>query len=102
MNWRQATISRRSGKPQKRYLKPLAEESEYKGQLMVLSEWGGWGIAKFNPIVNRPKICFHLVPYEYAFIGIYRDFIEHYLMSLLSAAFVTYNFTMWKARLTNT
>ena len=61
--------------PMRGYRPPLAKGFKYKGQPIVISEWGGWGIEKFNPIVNRPKWAYHMVPDEYAFISLYRDVV---------------------------
>lgn len=63
--------------PQRGYLPPFAEGFNYKGQPIVISEWGGYGIDKFKPILDRPvEPLRHSVEDEYTFISMYRDVVE--------------------------
>lgn len=64
-------------KPQRGYLPPLAKGFEYKGQPIVISEWGGYGIDRFKPILERPiEPLRHSLEDEYTFISIYRDVVQ--------------------------
>jgi len=50
---------------------------KYEGQPIVLSEWGGWGIKKYDPLVNRPKAYYGPeLEDEYEFLSKYRDLIK--------------------------
>jgi len=63
--------------PSKRPLPPFAKGFDYKGQPIIISEWGGYEIDKFKPIVDRPiKPRRHTVEDEYTFISLYRDVVE--------------------------
>lgn len=63
-------------KPPERYRRSLAKGFKYKGQPIILSEWGGWGIAKFKPIIDRPYTSYQRLPDEYTFISRYRDLLN--------------------------
>jgi len=62
---------------QREYNPPFAKEFNYKGQPIVISEWGGFTIDKFKPILDRPiGPVRQLVEDEYTFISKYRDIVE--------------------------
>ena len=63
--------------PQRGYLPPFARGFKYKGHPIVISEWGGYVIDKFKPIVERPtEPLRHSIEDEHAFISMYRDVVE--------------------------
>jgi len=63
--------------PQRGCFPPLAKGFKFDGQPIVISEWGGYIIDKFKPILDRPiEPPRHLVEDEYGFISLYRDVVE--------------------------
>jgi len=55
----------------------MAKGFKYKGQPIVISEWGGWAIRGFKPILNRPLAHYGpILEDEYSFISKYRDVME--------------------------
>ncbi|KYH39732.1 MAG: glycoside hydrolase family 2 [Candidatus Bathyarchaeota archaeon B26-2] len=66
----------REGKTPRVLLDSLAEGFEYKGQPIVISEFGGWEIEPYKPIVDRPIEPRRLtLKDEYEFISRYRDVV---------------------------
>ena len=57
-------------------LHSFAEGFKYEGQPIVISEWGGWSIEGFKPIVDRPLTSYHRVRDEFSFISLYRDIVK--------------------------
>jgi len=63
--------------PQRGYRTPFAKGFGYEGQPIVISEWGGYEIDRFKPILDRPiQPQRHPLEDEYAFISLYRDVVE--------------------------
>lgn len=53
------------------------EDFKYEGQPIILSEWGGWGIRGFKPIVDREIMVYGPpVQDEYEFLTRYRESIK--------------------------
>ncbi|RLE58746.1 MAG: hypothetical protein DRN53_07925 [Thermoprotei archaeon] len=62
--------------PLKEHVKVMANGFKYKDQPIVISEFGGWGIKKYRPIIDRPP-CYYgrILEDEYEFINKYRDVV---------------------------
>ncbi len=55
----------------------FAKGFKYENQPIVISEWGGFGIKGFKPILNRPMSYYGpLLDDEYDFLNKYRDVIN--------------------------
>jgi len=55
----------------------IAQGFSYKGQPIIISEFGGWEIERFKPIIDRPVEPRRLtLRDEYEFISRYRDLLE--------------------------
>ena len=62
--------------PLEEHVKVMANGFKYENQPIVISEFGGWGIKKYKPIIKRPP-CYYgrILEDEYEFINKYRDVV---------------------------
>jgi len=67
---------RSGGEPPSPHVPLMAKGFSYRGQPIVISEYGGWGVKGMGPIVDRPYMAYHTVEDEFEFISVYRDVTE--------------------------